>query len=70
MLYALMAAIGFLLLASGSGKLLKPASPEAFLRAINAPRGAALPLTILVSLLEYRLHKSRFVLLRSHTFGE
>ena len=25
---------------------------------------------ILVSLLEYRLHKSRFVLLRSHTFGE
>jgi len=27
-------------------------------------------LGILVSLLEYRLHKSRFVLLRSHTFGE
>jgi hypothetical protein len=25
---------------------------------------------ILVSLLEYRLHKSRFVRLRSHTFGE
>jgi len=50
-----MAAIGFLLLASGSGKLLKPASPEAFLRAINAPRGAALPLTILVSLLEVAL---------------
>lgn len=55
MLHALTAAIGILLLASGSGKLLKPASTEAFLRAINTPRGVARSLTILVSLLEVAL---------------
>jgi len=52
LLHALTAAVAFLLLASGSGKLLKPAATEAFLRAINTPRRAARPLTILVSLLE------------------
>ncbi len=55
MLYAFTAAIAFLLLASGFGKLLKPVSSAAFLRALKAPRGAALPLTILVSLLEVAL---------------
>jgi hypothetical protein len=55
MLQVLTAAVAFLLLASGSGKLLKPASTDAFLRAINTSRGAARPLTILVSLLEVAL---------------
>jgi len=55
LLHTLTAAVAFLLLASGSGKLLKPASTEAFLRAFNTPRGAARPLTILVSLLEVAL---------------